>query len=47
MTGKHYLIQEKKGDRYIGKIRHYTVSNCLAADQYAEYCRALESHVAL
>jgi hypothetical protein len=47
MTGKHYLIQEKRGDRYVGNIRHYTVSNCLAADQYAEYCKALESHIAI
>lgn len=32
VTGKHYLIQEVKGSRYVGNIRHYTVSNCLAAD---------------
>lgn len=44
-TGKHYLVQEKRGDRYVGNIRHYTVSNCMAADSYDEYCKALESHI--
>jgi hypothetical protein len=46
-TGKHYLMQEKRGDRYVGNIRHYTVSNCMAADSYADYCKALESHIAV
>ncbi len=32
MTGKHFLIQEKRGERFVGNIRHYTVSNCMAAD---------------
>lgn len=44
-TGKHYLVQEKRGNRYVGNIRHYTVSNCMAADSYNEYCKALESHI--
>jgi hypothetical protein len=44
-TGKHYLIQEvTRDERYIGNIRHYTVSNCMADDQYQDLCRALESH---
>jgi hypothetical protein len=38
-------MQEKKGNQYVGNIRHYTVSNCMAADAYAEYCKALESHI--
>jgi len=46
-TGKHYLMQEKRGDRYVGNIRHYTVSNCMAADSYTDYCKALESHIAV
>ena len=25
----------------VGNIRHYTVSNCMAADQYADYCNVL------
>lgn len=39
-------MQEKTKDgRYIGNIRHYTVSNVHAEDQYNDMCRALESHV--
>ena len=43
-TGKHYKIQEvdAKG-RHVGKTRHYTVSNCMAKDQYDDYCQALEA----
>jgi len=45
-TGKHYLLQEvTKDGRYIGNIRHYTVSNVMAEDQYNDMCRALDSHV--
>jgi Cytochrome b5-like Heme/Steroid binding domain len=44
-TGRHYLMQEVKDGKHVGNIRHYTVSNCLAEDQYTDYCRALESHV--
>lgn len=46
-TGKHYLIQEVNNGKYIGNIRHYTVSNVLAEDQYTDMCRALESHVSV
>lgn len=32
-TGKHFLIQEvTKEGKYVGNIRHYTVSNCMAED---------------
>ncbi len=32
-TGKHYLLQEVRNDnKYVGIIRHYTVSNVLAED---------------
>lgn len=45
-TGMHYLMQEmtKKG-QHIGNIRHFTVSNIMAKDQYTDICNALESHV--
>jgi len=39
-------MQEKTKDgKYIGNIRHYTVSNAMAEDQYNDYCKVLESHV--
>lgn len=45
-TGRHYLLQEvTKDQRYVGNIRHYTVSNVMAEDQYTNMCSALESHV--
>jgi len=45
-TGKHYLMQEVTAEgKYVGNIRHYTVSNCMAEDQYTDMCRALESHI--
>lgn len=45
-TGRHYLLQEMtKTGRYTGNIRHYTVSNCMAEDQYTNLCNALDSHV--
>lgn len=44
-TGKHYLFQEVTRDgKYVGNIRHYTVSNVMAEDQYQNMCAALESH---
>jgi hypothetical protein len=44
-TGKHFLFQEvTKDGKYIGNIRHYTVSNVMAEDQYANMCAALDSH---
>lgn len=44
MTGKHYLLQALKPDgSKVGNIRHYTISNCMAEDQYDEICFALET----
>jgi hypothetical protein len=45
-TGRHYLIQEKtKEGKFVGNIRHFTVSNVMAEDQYTNMCAAMESQV--
>lgn len=45
-TGRHYLLQVKTRDgKYEGNIRHYTVSNVMAKDQYENMCAAMESQV--
>lgn len=37
MIGKHYLFWNKKGIR-----RHYTISNCMEPQVYAEYMRVMK-----
>jgi len=44
-TGKHFLMQKIENGKLVGNIRHYTVSNCMAADQYRDYCDTLKSHI--
>jgi len=45
-TGRHYLLQERtKTGKYVGNVRHYTVSNVMAADQYENMCAAMESQI--